>query len=59
MGHPLPWTPTVGNDRSEDVEQFDAIIIEQLGELGSMTHVSMEELIQRIRASRNTMHWLN
>src|SRR6266699_3742644 len=27
MGHPLPWTPTVGQDRSEDVEQFDAIII--------------------------------
>jgi len=27
MGHPLQWTPTVGTDGSEDVEQFDAIII--------------------------------
>ena len=27
MGHPLQQTPTVGKDRSEDVEQFDAIII--------------------------------
>ena len=27
MGHPLPWTPTVGQDMREDVEQFDAIII--------------------------------
>jgi cation diffusion facilitator CzcD-associated flavoprotein CzcO len=27
MGHPLPWTPTVGKDMSEEVEQFDAIII--------------------------------
>ena len=27
MGHPLPWTPTVGKDMREDVEQFDAIII--------------------------------
>ncbi|HSX80804.1 MAG TPA: NAD(P)/FAD-dependent oxidoreductase, partial [Candidatus Saccharimonadia bacterium] len=27
MGHPLPWTPTVGKDMGEEVEQFDAIII--------------------------------
>src|SRR5467141_3180069 len=27
MGNPLQWTPTVGQDRSEDVEQFDVIII--------------------------------
>jgi len=27
MGHPLPWTPTVGKDMREDVEQCDAIII--------------------------------
>src|SRR5438132_63910 len=27
MGHPLPWTPTVGPDMREDVEQCDAIII--------------------------------
>jgi cation diffusion facilitator CzcD-associated flavoprotein CzcO len=27
MGHPLQWTPTVGKDGSEDVEQFDVIII--------------------------------
>jgi hypothetical protein len=27
MGHPLTWTPTVGNNRSEDVEQFDATLL--------------------------------
>ena len=27
MGYPLQRTPTVGKDRREDVEQFDAIII--------------------------------
>jgi hypothetical protein len=27
MGHPLQWTLTVGKDGSEDVEQFDVIII--------------------------------
>src|SRR5439155_12341983 len=27
MEHPLQRTPTVGKDRSEDVEEFDAIII--------------------------------
>jgi len=27
MGNPLQWTPTVGKDMREDVEQFDVIII--------------------------------
>jgi len=49
-------------DKTQDVLQFNTSLynlrgtfIEKLGELGSLTHVSMEGLIQRIRASLNTM----
>src|SRR6266487_768007 len=49
--HALQFNTSLYNLRGE--------FIEKLGELGSMTHISMEDLMNRIRESLNTMHWLN
>jgi len=49
--HALQFNTSLYNLRGE--------FIEKLGELGSMTHISMEDLLNRIRESLNTMRWLN
>jgi len=61
----LKYLPMI-YDKTPYALQFNAALynlrgtfLEKLGELGSVTQVSMEDLMHKIRESLNTMHRIN